>query len=184
MNVKTLCLGALCLGDKSGYDIKKLFEAVFGHFQSATYGSIYPALGQLERASLIQGRVEPGSGHPDRKIYRLTEAGRAKLVQALLAESPTEQLRSEFMVQMFFAHLIPTERLAEILEEVRSRYADTLAYLESILDLPEHTPGTRFTVRAGITRYRAMLELLDKEGPGLLREHARWESSADDPADA
>lgn len=184
MNVRTLCLGALCLGDKSGYDIKKLFEAAFRHFHSATYGSIYPALGQLEHGGLIRGRVEPGSGHPDRKIYSLTEAGRASLVQALLAETPTEQLRSEFMVLMFFAHLIPTERLAEILEEVRARYADTLAYLESILDLPEHTPGTRFTVRAGITRYRAMLELLNQEGPGLLREHALWEPTADGPADA
>jgi PadR family transcriptional regulator AphA len=184
MNVKTLCLGALCLGEKSGYDIKKLFEATFRHFQSATFGSIYPALGRLERGGLIQGRVEPGSGHPDRKIYRLTDAGRATLVQELMAESPTEQLRSEFMVLMFFSHLIPTERLAEILEEVRLRYADTLAYLESILDLPEHTPGTRFTVRAGIARYRAMLELLDEEGPGLLREHGSRESHADGPAHA
>ena len=172
MNVKTLCLGALCLGDKSGYDIKKLFEAAFRHFHSATYGSIYPALGQLEQDGLITGRMEPGARHPERKIYQLTTEGRAALEHELLAESPTEQLRSEFMVLTFFAHLLPTDRLAEILTEAQERYSGTLAYLESIVDLPDHTPGTRFTVRAGMARYRAMLEFLISQGPELLREHA------------
>jgi DNA-binding PadR family transcriptional regulator len=173
MNVRTLCLGALCLGDKSGYDIKKLFEAAFRHFHSATYGSIYPALSQLEQQGLIIGRTEPGARYPERKIYHLTSEGRQALEKELLAQSPTEQLRSEYMVLMFFSHLLPTERLAEILEEVRERYAATLRYLESILDLPEHTPGTRFTVQAGITRYRAMLGFLAEKGPEMLREHGR-----------
>jgi DNA-binding PadR family transcriptional regulator len=173
MNVKTLCLGALCLGDKSGYDIKKMFETAFRHFHSATYGSIYPALSQLEQNGLIVGRREAGARYPERKIYRLTAEGRLALESELLAESPTEQLRSEYMVLMFFSHLLPTERVAEILEEVRARYASTLHYLESTLDLPDHTPGTRFTVKAGITRYRAMLGFLAEQGPELLRDHAQ-----------
>jgi len=172
VNVKTLCLGALCLGEKTGYDIKKLFEAALRHFHSATYGSIYPALGQLERDGLITSRIEPGDRHPDRKIYRLTSEGKETLERELMGEEPTEQVRSEFMVLMFFAHLLPNERLAEILDEVKQRYTEILAYLESILDLQEHTPGTRFTVRAGIARYRAMLAFLADQGPELLREHA------------
>lgn len=180
MNVKTLCLGALSLGDKSGYDIKKLFEAAFRHFHSATYGSIYPALNRLERDGLIVGRTEHGAGHPDRKLYRLTDAGHEALRRELMMESPTEQVRSEFMVLMFFAHLFPTARLAEILEEVRVRYTGTLTYLESLVDLPDHTPGTRFTVRAGIARYRALLAFLAEQGPELLREHANQTRTQED----
>jgi len=184
MNVKTLCLGALGLGDKSGYDIKKLFEAAFRHFHSATYGSIYPALNQLVRDGLIVGRIEPGAGHPERKLYCLTDAGHEALERELLAEAPTEQMRSEFMVLMFFAHLLPTERLAEILEEVRERYTETLAYLESLVDLPDHTPGTRFTVQAGIARYRATLAFLVEQTPELLREHARHRQTSENESNA
>ncbi len=32
MDVKTLCLGVLCHGDATGYDIKKHFETAFSHF--------------------------------------------------------------------------------------------------------------------------------------------------------
>ena len=32
MDVKTLCLGVLTEGDKSGYEIKKHFEQAFRHF--------------------------------------------------------------------------------------------------------------------------------------------------------
>lgn len=171
MNVRTLCLGALSLGERSGYDIKKLFEAAFSHFHSASYGSIYPALVQLEQEDLVSSRLEPGARHPDRKIYSLTPKGHAALQAELIVTPPTEQLRSEFMVLMFFAHLLPAERLAAILDEVRERYTGALAYLESILDLPEHTPGTWFTVQAGIAHYRAMLEFLALRGPELLSDH-------------
>ena len=172
MNVKTLCLGALSLGDRSGYDIKKLFESAFSHFHSASYGSIYPALAQLEQEGLVSGHLEPGARHPDRKIYCLTPAGRAALQAELNVAPPTEQLRSEFMVLMFFAHLLPAERVAAVLGEVRKRYSGALAYLESILDLPGHTPGTRFTVQAGIAHYSAMLDFLALRGPELLRDQA------------
>jgi DNA-binding PadR family transcriptional regulator len=180
MNVKTLCLGALSLGDKSGYDIKKLFETAFSHFHTATYGAIYPALRQLERDGLIIGRTEPGARHPDRKLYRLTDEGQEALRRELMAEAPNEQLRSEFLVLTFFSHLLPAERVAELLADVRDRYASKLAYLESKLDLPGHTPGTRFTVQASIAHYRAMLSFLAEQGPRLLREHRHGDAAEEE----
>lgn len=169
MNVKTLCLGALSLGDQSGYDIKKLFEGALSHFHYATYGSIYPALRQLEREGLIDIRTAHRGGRPAPKMCHLTAAGHKALRQALTAASPTEQLRSEFLVLTYFSHLLSDERLAEILVEERERHSSTLAYLESIVDLPEHRPGTRFTVHAAIARHRAMLAFLDEQGPTLCQ---------------
>lgn len=46
---KTIRLGVLTLGDKTGYETKKHFERAFGHFFVAGFGSIYPALGALTR---------------------------------------------------------------------------------------------------------------------------------------
>ena len=40
MNVRTLCLGVLSLGEATGYEIKKLLESRFSHFYDASFGSI------------------------------------------------------------------------------------------------------------------------------------------------
>ncbi len=55
MNVRTLCLGILSLGEASGYEIKKDVEdGLFSHFIEASYGSIYPALNQLQLKAWLQ----------------------------------------------------------------------------------------------------------------------------------
>lgn len=172
MNVKTLCLGSLCLGDATGYDIKKLFEQAFSHFHTASFGSIYPSLNQLEAEGLISMRVEPGERHPDRKIYSITESGRACFMRELTGAEPTEQLRSEFLVLMFFAHLLPTPRLEAVLERAAAGYREELAYLESIRDRDCHTVGIRFTIDMGIVTLKAGLQLLAERREELLAHHA------------
>ncbi len=171
MNVKTLCLGTLCLTDATGYDIKKMFEAAFNHFHSASYGSIYPALNQLEDEGLISRRVEPGERHPDRKIYSITEQGRRILLDELAACEPTEVVRSEFMVLMFFAHLLPTDRLAYLLDRIETEYREKLAYLEGARDEPCHTSGIRFTIDIGIATLRAKLGVIVDGRDELLATH-------------
>jgi PadR family transcriptional regulator PadR len=42
-------------------------------------GSIYPALGRMERAELVTSFREPSAEGPPRKYYRLSEAGDALL---------------------------------------------------------------------------------------------------------
>jgi len=41
---------------------------------------LYPVLGRMENEGLVQARWEPGDGGPGRKVYRLTESGRARLL--------------------------------------------------------------------------------------------------------
>ena len=54
MDVRTLCLGILSLGDATGYEIKKLVaEGSFSFFSEASYGSIYPALTKLTDEGLV-----------------------------------------------------------------------------------------------------------------------------------
>ena len=117
MDVKTLCLGVLTLRDMTGYEIKKHFEESFAHFFVAGYGSIYPALGELTRADLVSCQDVAQAKRPDKKVYRITDAGRARLADALATTPPRHKVRSEFLVLMYFAHLMTRERLAEVLDE-------------------------------------------------------------------
>ncbi|HIP53817.1 MAG TPA: PadR family transcriptional regulator [Chromatiales bacterium] len=171
MNVKTLCLGALSLGDHTGYDIKKLFESAFNHFYNASFGSIYPALHALQEEGFVECQVEAGERRPDRKLFSITDAGREALIAEITRAPPIEHFRSAFLVLMFFAHLLPTERLRELLDEVEANHEQELAYLESIWHSPKHSAGVDFTIEHGIAVHRAALEQIRGRREELLAHH-------------
>ena len=131
MDVKTLCLGVLTEGDKSGYDIKRCFEEAFSHFFVAGFGSIYPALAELSRSGLVTCENVEQEGRPDKKVYSLTPAGERLLVDELMSTPPRHKVRSEFLVLMYFAHLLPPARLAVIIDERIAQWEPVLAEIEA-----------------------------------------------------
>ena len=172
MDIRTLCLGALALGEASGYEIKKLFESAFSHFQGAGFGSIYPALGRLAEEGLVSHREVQEARHPTKRLFRLTEAGRERLQAALDTTAPSERYRSDFLVLLFFAHLMSTERLAAVLDEQAANLRGELATLEQIARTEPLTPGMRFTVEFGQAAKSARLAFIEDHRDALLAEHA------------
>jgi DNA-binding PadR family transcriptional regulator len=160
MDVKTVCLGMLTDGEASGYDLKKHFESSFGHFFAAGFGSIYPALASLAENGLVSCTCIAQDGKPDRKVYRITAAGREKLLRELENPNPTHKIRSEFLATLCFAHLMQPEQVDAVLH---SRISEIEAY-EKLFDEFEHkcmqdTPhGMHFTV--GIAR--AVMQTMKK----------------------
>ena len=97
MDIKTLCLGILSLGDATGYEIKKIgAEGSFSFFSEASYGSIYPALGKLMEEGLVTCRAMAQDKRPDKKVYSLTESGREELTISLRKDPDPDKNRSEF----------------------------------------------------------------------------------------
>ncbi|MFI1395886.1 PadR family transcriptional regulator [Streptomyces sp. NPDC020681] len=76
--VLPLALAAvLAEGDQHGYAlVQELTARGFGAIRG---GALYPVLGRLETEGVVEARWEPGEGGPGRKVYRLTDAGRARL---------------------------------------------------------------------------------------------------------
>ena len=76
--VLDLCLLATISDDPTyGYEMtKRLAER---GLSIVAEGSIYPALGRLERERLIESFLQNGGAGPARKYYRVTPAGRAAL---------------------------------------------------------------------------------------------------------
>jgi DNA-binding PadR family transcriptional regulator len=151
MDVKTVCLGMLTDGPASGYDLKKEFESSFGHFFAAGYGSIYPALSSLAEQGLVECEEIPQEGKPDRKVYRITDEGRAFLLKALENPAPTHKLRSEFLATMCFAHLMRKQDIEAVLDyqlEDIARYQGMFVEFENecVCDWPE---GMKFVLGFG-----------------------------------
>lgn len=174
MDVKTLCLGALTFGDMTGYDIKKYFEEGFSHFFVAGYGSIYPALAELTREGLVLCTDVEQEKRPDKKVYRITEAGRRTLQERLLATPPRHKVRSEFLVLMYFAHLLPPRHLAEVLDQRLADIEALLNHLEECGRSEEcaRMPNHRFALDLGLVTLRAQGDFIRDRRRGLLADLA------------
>lgn len=171
MNTSHLCLGILSLGDASGYEIKKAIEQTFSHFQATSYGSIYPTLAKLTEQGLVSFHEEVQEKRPTKKVFTLTKTGRAHFFQALMTAEPAEQYRSDFLFLMMFAHLLPTEQIAALLDKQTTHLQSELTILEKIsYECQTLTPGMRFTLEYGIAANRALLRLMQNRSASLLKE--------------
>jgi PadR family transcriptional regulator AphA len=180
METKTLCLGALCLGDETGYDIKKRFEEGFGHFLDVAPSGIYRALSELEASGSVVAERVVQEGRPNKKVYRLTEQGRSEFVAAMIASPARHRVRSEFLFVMIFAHMLPRAVIEAAIDRQLGEIDALIAHAESCLmdigcDAP---PGGRFVASHGLDMLRAQRE-------SLLRNRALYfpaETEAGAPA--
>jgi PadR family transcriptional regulator AphA len=97
-------MGFLSHREMTGYELEQFISASTMHFWSAKLSQIYRTLKELEVEGMVQSRVEPGEGRPDRRVYTLTEAGRddlRKWQRELSTEVDDPRIPS--MVRFFFA---------------------------------------------------------------------------------
>ena len=167
MDVKTLCLGVLVLGDASGYEIKKHFEeGPFSHFHAAGFGSIYPALGALLAEGLVTCVEMAQEGRPDKKVYSITEAGRRAFRRELRKTPHPDSYRSEAIFMMFFGDFLDTDHLADVYERHLAIHRDKVAFL-SDPDCRVTSHGRRFVRGLGLAVSRAVVDYMEANR-GLL----------------
>ena len=182
MDTRTLCLAVLMRGDASGYEIKKAFEdGPFSHFQLASFGAIYPALSKLAADGLVTVTEQEQDGKPDKKVYRITEAGQAVFVGELHKQPQRDRYRSDFLFMMFFADCLAPHRIADLVDERRNHYRETVAKMDENEGLP--TAGHAFVHGFGRAVYSAAADYLDANRDALLEtietEHQRkWTPEA------
>ncbi len=161
MDVRTLCLGILALGDATGYEIKKMVaEGSFSFFSEASYGSIYPALNKLTEEGLVTYQTTPQSKRPDKKIYTLTSAGQEELTRALRRDPGPDKNRSEFLASLLFAEAVSPERVSEMIGDRLRQHRQKIDSLTALLD-EDMTPASSFVVQFGIAVQQAALDFLE-----------------------
>ncbi|MGI9350975.1 MAG: PadR family transcriptional regulator [Rhizobiaceae bacterium] len=168
MNTQSLILGILNFGDATGYEIKKQSsEGAFSFFVDISYGSIYPTLARLEAEGLVVGRSETQSGKPDKKIYSITDNGRAEFVRMLNMVPQTDKFKSEFLLITMCAGLCNKEVIAKAIDK---QIADTNEVLQIINDLRDGCdhPATQWVTNYGIHVKEAALKYLTENRVSLL----------------
>jgi DNA-binding PadR family transcriptional regulator len=153
---------ALLAGERGyGYELKQALEQEFGELLPAlNAGQIYSTLARLERDGLVVGESVAGDSRRKR-VYELTEAGRALLARWIDTPVPGTRLKDEFFMKFV---VVASARLAEpktLIEAQRREYLQSLRDLDALLAANGKGAAAELLVEGAILHAKADLEWLD-----------------------
>ncbi len=129
------------------YDIKRVAEATTSNFWTVAHTQLYSECSRLAREGLLEERQEEGGRR--RKLYRVTESGRAEL-DAWRAEPISEslELRDPGILKLFFG--------ADPAQLARAQLAQHQQLLEQYRGQAkrEMTEGMRLALECGLGHER------------------------------
>ncbi len=117
----------------SGYEIKQQFDRVFSHFWAADLPQIYRTLNRMERDGWLVASAMASDKGPERRVYRITAAGKRAL-RGWLTTAPTLATeRIEYLAQTFFLGALEDDAAAlSFMRQLRDVLAGELAVLRGI----------------------------------------------------
>ncbi len=122
-------LGLLSEEPMTGYDIKKMVDLRFRYFWNESYGQIYPELKKLTEEGLAEP-VEPEKGQSEsgrpKKFYGITDSGKESFSEWMNITPEYEKQRFEFLLKIYWAPWLPTERVGEYVRDFMKRHKGDL----------------------------------------------------------
>jgi len=186
-------LGVLDQEPLHGYELKKRLRGLLGRSSGASFGSLYPALARLERDGSVsavdaapvtpdipatgalsgemaafKARLRPRVGRRGsrgKKVYDITDAGRAQL-QQLLGDEPSagRTADGEFRLRVAFCRLLPPTKRHSLFASRRRQVAADLSEAEARVGTAEAEadPYIRFLHQHDVESLRHELAWLDQ----------------------
>ncbi|CAM3572395.1 PadR family transcriptional regulator [Smaragdicoccus niigatensis] len=93
-------LVSLAERSSSGYDLARRFDKSIGFFWSATHQQIYRTLKRMLDAGWVNAEEVVQDGKPDKKVYRISDAGRGELSRWIAEPSDPSLPRDELAVKL------------------------------------------------------------------------------------
>lgn len=149
MTVPHALLAALAEGERYGYQLRSEIERELGPAWRLDFGQLYRALRGLVAKQWITFRVAPGLRGPQRKLYRLTPAGRAELT-AWLAQphKATAPTRDAVAVRRRYAATTTSKRRRGVGGGLVAVGSDDLVLDLIAQHVTERHPEATFATRA------------------------------------
>lgn len=111
----------------SGYELARRFDKSIGYFWNASHQQIYRVLKRMDEAGWVDGETVGQDGRPDKKVYRVSDAGRAELRRWIAEPTEAGNLRNELAVKIRAASY---GDLDDVRSEVRRHRDDHARRLE------------------------------------------------------
>ena len=173
MKLEYFILGLLQLNPMTGYDLKKFLDTE-GRFvrQRTPLSQIYTTLGRMADDGLLVFHTQPQEGKPDRKIYAITPAGKAYLVDWLSApHEPSFRFQDrELLGKITFSHNIDKATILEHLETELAYRKKQIAAFRGRERKMEIDPASG----VDLERVQPVWELLHTYGAGSIDHYVDW----------
>lgn len=166
-------LGLVALSPSSGYDLARLAEQSVGYLWAPSRSQIYKVLPRLVARGFARARSVPQDDRPDKRVYKITPAGRSVLHRWLEeVDDPGIGESNVFALKLFFCDLVPVHAAEAQLAGYRRFLEFRLSRFESMLRSLDDVEAIfpQLILRRAITRIRATLVWVDEaEGAITLK---------------
>lgn len=139
MSLQFAILGLLEYKSMTGYDLKKIFDESINNFWAASLSQIYRELGTLENKSYVVSVVQLQRDRPDKKIYSITETGKAAFKEWLVnfPEKISKETRDEFTLRIFFGSNLSKKDLIKQFQRFKDEKLKNLEEIKSLNEISE-----------------------------------------------
>jgi DNA-binding PadR family transcriptional regulator len=153
---------ALLADDRGhGYEIKQTLEHEFGSVMPAlNSGQVYSTLARLDREGLVAGQGVEGDGR-GKRVYELTERGRAALAEWLDAPVPGVRLRDEFFMKFAVVTSAGLASPSVLIDRQRREYLQSLRDLDARLASGVDRVAGELLIEGAVLHLNADLEWLE-----------------------
>ena len=162
--IELAVLGLLHESPMHGYELRKRLNLMLGWGRLLSYGSLYPALKKMLKASWIEERTTAPTGTVSRRpriVYQLTATGEDEFVRLMSEVGPTAWEDDNFDIRFAFFGRTDMEIRLRVLEGRRSRLQERLERVQGQLSLTQKE----------VDRYAAELQ---RHGVESVEREVRW----------
>src|SRR5262249_22419383 len=155
-------LALLASGPAHGYELKQALEQRFGTvLPPLNAGQIYTTLSRLERDGLVDDDAVAQDGRPNKRVYRLTEQGRAELSGWVAEATPQTRLKDDFFIKLVLAKAAGIADPRELSDRQRSAYLQSLRALDDVAAQANGDVTAALLVEGAALHLEADLKWLD-----------------------
>jgi PadR family transcriptional regulator, regulatory protein AphA len=116
VSIKHVMLGFLSQTPMTGYDLKKKFASSGVFHWSGNNNQIYKTLVALHEEKLVTLELQYQESKPPRKIYTITEKGRATLHEWLQSVPELPQIQHALLMQLTWADQLEKDQVVALLD--------------------------------------------------------------------
>ncbi len=155
-------LALLAQGPAHGYELKQALEQRFGAvLPPLNAGQIYTTLSRLERDGLVDDDAVAQDGRPNKRVYRLTDAGHAELSGWVENSTPATRLKDDFFIKLVLARAAGIADPLELIAKQRSAYLQALRALDDVAAQADGDVTAALLVEGAALHLEADLKWLD-----------------------
>ncbi|MEO1068649.1 MAG: PadR family transcriptional regulator [Cyanobacteria bacterium J06638_6] len=153
----------------SGYDISKRFEESVSCYWQASQQQIYRELSKMEPQGWVTYETVPQAGKPDKKIYSITDAGKAELTRWYAEPTEPTPIREDLLVKVLAAPYVSVDVLIQELQRRRQVHLEKLidyqameAAYQTMAEPPEIEQFRYLTLRRGMRYEQDWIDWCDE----------------------